>query len=99
MRRVTGGRLISACSFMFSTSGLAQGVPIESAARRQIDAGNQAWIDGMKRGNVGLIAATYTPDAVNCSSAWEKDHGSVPDRMAKATGWWLEDLSQFGDSR
>jgi hypothetical protein len=24
-----------------------------------IDAGNQAWIDGMKEGNVGLITATY----------------------------------------
>ena len=50
-----------------SLTCLAQGEPIESAARRQIDAGNQAWIDGMKQGNVGLITATYTPDAVDCS--------------------------------
>jgi len=45
----------------------AQSKPIESAARRQIDAGNQAWIDGMKQGNVTLITATYTSDAVDCS--------------------------------
>jgi uncharacterized protein (TIGR02246 family) len=46
---------------------LAQSTPIGSAARRQIDAGNQAWIDGMKQGNAELIAATYTPDAVDCN--------------------------------
>ena len=49
------------------STGLAQSQPIDSAARRQIDAGNQAWIDGMKQGNVGLIVATYTSDAVDCS--------------------------------
>lgn len=40
---------------------------IESAARKQIDAGNQAWIDGMKQGRVELIVPTYTLDAVDCS--------------------------------
>jgi len=47
---------------------LAQTKPIESTARQQIDAGNQAWIDGMKQGSTGLIAATYTPDAVDCNA-------------------------------
>jgi ketosteroid isomerase-like protein len=47
---------------------IAQSKPIEPAARRQIDAGNQAWIDGMKQGSVGLIAATYSPDAVDCNA-------------------------------
>ena len=51
-----------------SAACLAQGKPVESVARRQIDRGNQAWIDGMKQGNVGLIAATYTPEAVDCSA-------------------------------
>jgi ketosteroid isomerase-like protein len=50
-----------------SATCLAQSKPIESTARTQIDAGNQAWIDGMKQGSVGLIAATYTPDAVDCN--------------------------------
>jgi ketosteroid isomerase-like protein len=48
---------------------LAQSKSIEPAARRQIDAGNQAWIDGMKQGNVALITATYTTDAVDCGQA------------------------------
>jgi ketosteroid isomerase-like protein len=50
-----------------SSACFAQNRPVELAARRQINAGNQAWIDGMKQGNVSLIAATYAPDAVDCS--------------------------------
>ncbi|MGB6191454.1 MAG: hypothetical protein WBF42_03225, partial [Terracidiphilus sp.] len=53
---------------LLSSTCLAQGKPIESTARRQIDAGNQVWIDGMKQGKVALISATYTPDAVDCSA-------------------------------
>ena len=44
----------------------AQSGAIESDARREIDAGNQAWVDGMKQGNAAPIAATYTEDAVDC---------------------------------
>ena len=55
------------CLFITSTC-VAQSKPIESTARRQIDAGNQAWIDGMKHGKVALISGTYTPDAVDCSA-------------------------------
>lgn len=53
----------------------AQGKPIDPAARRQIDAGNQAWIDGEKSGNVDLIAVTYTLDAVDCSAQGDCIHG------------------------
>jgi ketosteroid isomerase-like protein len=49
-----------------SSTCLAQNKPIDDAPRRQIDAGNQAWIDGMKQGNEELITATYTSDAVDC---------------------------------
>jgi ketosteroid isomerase-like protein len=63
-----GGRALMVMFLMHCLTSLAQGKSIESAARRQIDAGNQAWIDGMKQGSVGLIAATYTPDAVDCSA-------------------------------
>ena len=67
MREKRAGTLmVIFLSFCCSTC-LAQSKPIESVARRQIDAGNQAWIDGMKQGNVELITATYTLDAVDCS--------------------------------
>jgi hypothetical protein len=45
---------------LLSSACLAQNKPIESTARRQIDAGNQAWIDAMKQGKVALISAVYT---------------------------------------
>ena len=72
-----------------SSTCLAQSKPIESDARRQIDAGNQAWIDGMKQGNVALVTATYTSDAVNCSSEGDCVRGRtaieehMKDEMAK----------------
>lgn len=67
MRQERAGTLMVMLFLLGSATCLAQSQPIKSAARRQIDAGNQAWIDGMKQGNVALITATYTPDAVDCS--------------------------------
>jgi ketosteroid isomerase-like protein len=58
--------LLLCCSTSF-----AQSKPISSAARRQIDAGNQEWIDGMKQGNVDLLVKGYTADAVDCSPKGE----------------------------
>jgi ketosteroid isomerase-like protein len=68
MRSGRPEKLMAMFLLLQGSAGLAQGKPIESAARRQIDAGNQAWIDGMKQGSVGSIAATYTPDAVDCNA-------------------------------
>ena len=36
-----------------------------------INAGNQAWIDGVKAGDVKRIAATYAEDAVDCQTTGE----------------------------
>ena len=60
-------RLTAMLFSVYSSTCLAQGDTVEAAARRQIDAGNQAWIDGMKQGSVGMIVATYAPEAVDCS--------------------------------
>ena len=74
---------------LLSSTCLAQSKPIESTARRQIDAGNQAWIDGMKQGKVALISATYTLDAVDCSAEGDCIRGRaaieehIKDEMAK----------------
>ena len=70
MREKRIGKLTVAFLLLLSpTLGHAQSKPIDSVARHQIDAGNQAWIDGMKQGNTAMIAATYTQDAVDCSPA------------------------------
>jgi ketosteroid isomerase-like protein len=61
-------KLMAVCVLLFSSACFAQNKPIEAAARTQIDAGNQAWIDGMKQGRVALIVATYAPGAVDCSA-------------------------------
>lgn len=34
--------------------------------RRDLDAGNQAWVVGLKTGNADLIAAAYADDSVHC---------------------------------
>jgi ketosteroid isomerase-like protein len=60
-------KLMVMFALLYCATCLAQSKPADSAARRQIDAGNLAWVSGMKQGNVELIAATYTPDAVDCS--------------------------------
>jgi hypothetical protein len=67
MKEESAGTLMVTCLLVCSSTCLPQSKPIEPAARRQIDAGNQAWIDGMKHGNVVLITGTYTSDAVDCS--------------------------------
>ena len=69
MKRGRVEKLMALLVLLQGAMCIAQGKPIDSAARGQIDAGNQAWIDGMKQGTVGLIAATYTADAVDCNAA------------------------------
>ena len=89
MRVTRGGKRTAAFFLLLSAVGFAQGGPINPDARRQIDAGNQAWIDGMKQGKVGPIAATYTQDAVDCSPTGDCIRGRVAieqhmkDEMAK----------------
>jgi ketosteroid isomerase-like protein len=69
MRDQRIGKLMLTALLLSSWTCFGQSTPIEPAARRQIDAGNQAWIDGMKQGMVDLIVATYTADAVDCGPA------------------------------
>ena len=50
---------------------VAQSGPTSAVAKAGVDAGNQAWIDGMKTGNTGQIIATYADDAVDCGPSGE----------------------------
>jgi ketosteroid isomerase-like protein len=75
MRDKRIGNLMVVFFLLLSSTCFAQNKSIGSDARQQIDAGNQAWIDGMKQGRVALIAATYTPDAVDCSPAGDCTRG------------------------
>ena len=56
---------------IFFASMLAHCQLADSSSRNAINAGNQAWIDGVKAGDVKRIAATYAEDAVDCQTTGE----------------------------
>ena len=63
-----GLRLLALCAF-------AQSGTIDAKARKDIDAGNLAWVKGMKAGDADAIAATYAADAVDCAATGECARG------------------------
>ncbi len=65
------GKLIGMFLLFYCSASLAQSKPIDSEARRQIDAGNQQWVDAMKQGNVALLAPGNAAGVVDCSSDWD----------------------------
>ena len=54
---------------------LAQTAKIDDSARQGIDAGNQAWVDGMQQASAARIAGTYAADAAECTPAGECTSG------------------------
>lgn len=56
---------------LLSTACFAWAQTPEPAARKGIDAGNQAWIDGVKSGEAAPIAATYADDGLDCGPTGE----------------------------
>jgi ketosteroid isomerase-like protein len=67
MRNESTGKLGVMFLLLCCSTCLAQGKPIDSDARRGIDAGNQQWVDAMKQGNVALLEPGNTEDSVDCS--------------------------------
>ncbi len=60
--------LLTAAGLLLAVS-VAQSATTAVSARDGIDAGNKAWIDGVKAGDVAPIIATYAEDAVDCGPA------------------------------
>jgi ketosteroid isomerase-like protein len=60
-----------AVSTLLFVASMAQSETLPKSVRAGIDAGNQAWIDGVKTGNIPLISATYADDAVDCGPTGE----------------------------
>ena len=67
---LTAGALVSAALLM-------PGQTPTPSARVAMDAGNQAWIDGIKAGDIKRVAATYTEDAVDCGRTGECIRGRL----------------------
>ena len=62
---------------LFSVAMLSIAQTPDVSARASVDAGNQAWIDGVKTGDVKYIIATYAEDAVDCGPTGECVRGRV----------------------
>ncbi|WP_433974069.1 YybH family protein [Tunturiibacter lichenicola] len=56
---------------LFSIAMLSMAQTPDAAARAAVDAGNQAWVDGVKTEDIKRIIATYAEDAVDCGPAGE----------------------------
>ncbi|SPE41976.1 conserved exported hypothetical protein [Candidatus Sulfopaludibacter sp. SbA3] len=86
----TGTAGLFVLGLILSALGVAQTGAIDPTARKDIDAGNQAWVTGMKEGRAGPIAATYAENAVDCAASGEclKGRAAIEDylraRIAKA---------------
>lgn len=82
-------RVLIAFVLLSASACFAQSKPIDPGARRDIDAGNQAWIDGMKSGDVTGVATAFAEDALSCGPSGECDKGraaieaSLRERVAK----------------
>jgi ketosteroid isomerase-like protein len=60
-----------ALAALISAANPGHGGIVSQSARTGVDAGNQAWIDGMKAGDTARIIATYAEDAVDCGPEGE----------------------------
>jgi ketosteroid isomerase-like protein len=69
--------LLVAVSCLLSAATIAQSGIADTSARTGINAGNQAWIDGVKSGDVALIIATYAEGAVDCGPTGECFRGRL----------------------
>jgi len=59
-------RIFFLAAVLLPITALAQTTPISPSARAGIDAGNQAWGDGVIAGDVARIIATYAENSVDC---------------------------------
>jgi ketosteroid isomerase-like protein len=62
---------------LFSVAMLSMAQTSDVSARASVDAGSQAWIDGVKTEDVKHIIATYAEDAVDCGSTGEFVRGRL----------------------
>jgi ketosteroid isomerase-like protein len=62
---------------LFSVAMLSMAQTRDVSALASVDAGNQAWIDGVKTEDVQHILATYAEDAVDCGPTGECIHGRL----------------------
>ncbi len=85
--RLTSALLFSACACLAATCQRT----LPANLKKDVDAGNQAWVDGLKAGDANRIVSGYSQDSVNCDAAGD----CVKGRMAVAAQY-QEVISRFG---
>jgi ketosteroid isomerase-like protein len=66
---LTSALLLAACA--------REGAQLPTNLRKDIDAGNQAFVDGLKAGDADHIISSYSEDSVNCNSAGVCVRGTI----------------------
>ena len=57
---------IAIAIILLCTAVLAPAASIDAAARRDIDRGNQAWVNAMKSGDLTAVVKSFASDALDC---------------------------------
>ncbi len=81
--RLTSALLIFACACV--------GADLPANLKKDIDAGNQAWVEGLKAGDVDRIVSSYSEDSVNCNAA-----GDCVKGLMAVAGQYKEVIARFG---
>ena len=81
--RLTSALLIFACACV--------GADLPANLKKDIDAGNQAWVEGLKAGDVDRIVSSSSEDSVNCNAA-----GDCVKGLMAVAGQYKEVIARFG---
>jgi ketosteroid isomerase-like protein len=84
---LTSALLFSACACLAATCQRT----LPANLKKDVDAGNQAWVDGLKAGDANRIVSGYSQDSVNCDAAGD----CVKGPMAVAAQY-KEVIARFG---
>jgi ketosteroid isomerase-like protein len=80
---LTSALLFSACACVAAD--------LPTNLKKDIDAGNQAWVDGLKAGDIDRIVSSYSQDSVNCNAA-----GDCVKGLMAVAAQYKEVVARFG---
>jgi ketosteroid isomerase-like protein len=85
--RLTSALLFFACACLAATCQRT----LPANLKKDIGAGNQAWVDGLKAGDANRIVSGYSQDSVNCDAA-----GDCVKGLESVTAQYQKIISNFG---
>jgi ketosteroid isomerase-like protein len=85
--RLRSALLFSACACLVATCQRT----LPANLKKDIDAGNQAWVDGLKTGDANHVVAGFAQDCLNCNAAGDCVKGLEP-----VTAQCQKIISKFG---